>query len=140
MTGGADNSDAEERTAITAAMQRLLTGKSLRSSGELTIVALADEAGLKRNKLTHKHTDLKDLFYAEVKAREGVPDSELKLREEIAVLTARVEALRDERDDYRTANEVFARVINVLTVENDNLRREISKSRSSSVTPLSARR
>lgn len=36
----------EERNAITAAMQRLLAGKPLRSSGELTIAALAAEAGL----------------------------------------------------------------------------------------------
>ena len=49
----------EERKAITAVMQRLLAGKPLRASGELTIVALAAEAGLKRNKLTHKHVDLK---------------------------------------------------------------------------------
>jgi hypothetical protein len=44
-------SDDDEREAITAAMQRLLAGRPLRSSGDLTIVALADEAGLRRNKL-----------------------------------------------------------------------------------------
>jgi hypothetical protein len=60
--------DDEERSAISAAMHRLLAGKPVRSSGALDIVTLAAEAGLKRNKLTHKHKDLKDLFYAEVKA------------------------------------------------------------------------
>ncbi len=132
--------DKEERAAITAAMQRLLTGKPLRSSGELTIIALAEEASLKRNKLTHKHTDLKDLFYAEVKARGGIPDNELKLREEVAALKARVEDLREERDGYRTASEVYARAINVLTVENDQLRKQLNKRRSSKVTPLPSRR
>jgi len=38
-------SDDDERNAITAAMQRLLAGRPLRSSGDLTIVALAEEAG-----------------------------------------------------------------------------------------------
>src|SRR5258708_292633 len=64
--------DENERKAITEAMQRLLAGKPLRSSGRLDIVTLAEEAGLKRNKLTHKHTDLKDLFNAERRARDGV--------------------------------------------------------------------
>ncbi|MDA8358937.1 MAG: hypothetical protein M0Z95_22155 [Actinomycetota bacterium] len=51
--------DEEERQAILAAMERLFAGTPLRSSGSLDIVALAEEASLKRNKLTHKHTDLR---------------------------------------------------------------------------------
>ncbi|RKS70671.1 hypothetical protein BZB76_5146 [Actinomadura pelletieri DSM 43383] len=129
----------EEREAITAAMHRLLAGKPLRSSGELTIVALAAEAGLKRNKLTHKHVDLKDLFNAERRARLGIPDSELKLHEQIDRLKAKVAALRTERDDYRTASETFARAIHVLTVENDNLRKEIRKHEAPKVTCLPSR-
>jgi hypothetical protein len=130
----------EERKAITAAMQRLLAGKPLRSSGELTIVALAAEAGLKRNKLTHKHVDLKDLFNAERRACDGVPDSELRFRDEITALTKKIKALKEERDQYRTASETYARAIHVLTIENDNLRRDIEKRRSSSVTSLPSRR
>ena len=129
----------DERTAITAAMQRLLAGRPLRSSGDLTVVALAEEAGLRRNKLTHKHTDLRDLFYAEVKARNGIPASEIKLREQITALKARIESLRRERDDYRAATEAFARAINALTVENDTLRKELDKRRSPRVTPLPKR-
>lgn len=56
--------DVAEVKAITDAMVRLLIGAPLRSDGKLTIVSLAAEAGLRRNKLTHKHTGLKDLFYA----------------------------------------------------------------------------
>jgi len=132
-------SDDDERNAITAAMQRLLAGRPLRSSGDLTIVALAEEAGLRRNKLTHKHTDLKDLFYAEVKARNGIPASEIKLREQVTILKTRNESLRQERDDYRAATETFARAINMLTVENDTLREELDKRRPSKVTALSER-
>ena len=39
----------------------------------LDIVTLAQEAGVKRNKLTHKHTGLKDLFYALVKTHHRQP-------------------------------------------------------------------
>lgn len=131
--------DDEERKAITAAMQRLLAGKPLRSSGSLDIVTLAEEAGLKRNKLTHKHTDLKDQFYAERRSRDGVPNNEIKLRDEVAALQDKIKNLREERDDYRAASETFARAMNVLTVENDNLRKEIDKRRSSAVTSLPSR-
>jgi chromosome segregation ATPase len=101
--------DQEDRAAILAAMERLLAGTPLRSSGNLDIISLAEEAGLKRNKLTHKHTDLKDRFYAERRAREGMTDREAKLHDEIAQLKARIDELRQDRDNYRTANEVFAR-------------------------------
>jgi len=67
--------DDDDRRAITAAMQRLFGGTPLRSSDKLDIVSLAQEAGAKRNNLTHKHTDLKDLFYAQRRTRDGVPDS-----------------------------------------------------------------
>ncbi|MFE3409574.1 hypothetical protein ACFXMT_14955, partial [Streptomyces mirabilis] len=47
----------------------------LHSDGKLTIVSLAAEAGLRRNKLTHKHTGLKDLFYALVRGRDPLPET-----------------------------------------------------------------
>ncbi|WP_426513250.1 hypothetical protein ACPPVO_23080 [Dactylosporangium sp. McL0621] len=49
----------DERNAIKAAASRLLAGTPLRSNGALTVVALADEAGVKRHVLTRRHTDLK---------------------------------------------------------------------------------
>jgi hypothetical protein len=131
--------DEQKRQAITAAIERLLAGKPLRSSGALDIVTLAEEAGLKRNKLTHKHTDLKELFYAERQARDGIPDSEIKLRDEIAILKEEITKLRAERDDYRIASETFARAMNVLIIENTNLRKETDKKQSSIVRPLPSR-
>lgn len=128
--------DEEERQAILAAMERLFAGTPLRSSGSLDIVALAEEASLKRNKLTHKHTDLKERFYAECRARDGVTEREAKLHNEIALLRARLEELREERDHYRSATEVFARALHVLTVENDSLRKELGQSHTSKIRPL----
>ncbi|MFE2729015.1 hypothetical protein [Kitasatospora sp. NPDC059327] len=63
---------ADEARAVTDAMVRLLLGAPLRSDGKLTIVSRAAEAGLRRNKLTHKHTGLKDLFNALVKNLQAV--------------------------------------------------------------------
>jgi hypothetical protein len=126
-TKGPRMTDDDERQAITAAMQRLLAGTPLRSSGNLDILTLAAEAGLKRNKLTHKHTDLKDRFYAECAAKNQTPDNEVKLRQEIAALTQRVEHLHEQRDRHRTTSETFARAMHVLTVENEDLRTELAK-------------
>lgn len=75
----------------------LFAGTLLRSSGKLDIVILAQEAGVKRNKLTHKHTDLKALFYVQRRTRHGIPDNEVKLREQIATLQKSNQSLRDER-------------------------------------------
>jgi hypothetical protein len=65
--------DADVVEAIIAAMIRLLSGLPLRSDGKLTVKSLAAEAGLRRNKLTHKHMVLKDLFYALVRAENERP-------------------------------------------------------------------
>ncbi|MEU6090946.1 hypothetical protein ABZ865_30000 [Streptomyces sp. NPDC047085] len=65
--------DAAEIEAITDAMIRLLVGTPLRSDGQPTIKSLAQETDLKRNKLTHKHTGLKDLFYALVRMQDARP-------------------------------------------------------------------
>lgn len=125
-----------EREAITQAMARLFAGRPIRSSGNLDIVTLAQEAGLKRNKLTHKHTDLRDAFYAERARRDGVTEREIKLREQANDLTRRLNEVRQERDNYRATTEIFARAMNVLTRENTDLRKQLDKTTSTNVTPL----
>lgn len=119
----------DERHEIEAAMGRLLDGTPLRSDGKLTIVALAVEAGVKRHMLTHKHTDLRDLFYARVKARDGATPNEAALREQNSELRRRLDTLRAERDEYKQAAEALARALNVQTIENGALRLQIDKLR-----------
>jgi formylmethanofuran:tetrahydromethanopterin formyltransferase len=51
-----------ERDAIQAAAGRLLAGAPTRSTGALTVLQLAAEAGVKRWVLTHKHPDLRQAF------------------------------------------------------------------------------
>jgi hypothetical protein len=84
------------RNDIRAAMDRLLAGAPLRSDGALTIVALAAEAGIKRHILTHRHTDLKDEFYARVRAQNRIPDSEKRLRDELEATRRRLADLRQQ--------------------------------------------
>jgi hypothetical protein len=111
-----------DRDAIRAAIDRLLAGTPLRSNGSLTVVALADEANVKRHLLTHRHTDLKDEFYARVRARGHVPDNERKLRDDLAKATDRIKELLAENNNLKGQNELFARIINVLELENHELR------------------
>ncbi|GAA1963481.1 hypothetical protein [Catenulispora subtropica] len=111
-----------ERAGIRAAMDRLLAGIPLHSDGALTIVSLAEEAQVKRHVLTHRHVDLKDEFYAKVRARGHVPDSERKLREELAQTKRRLEEANGRIAELEGDVEGLARVVNVLTVENDQLR------------------
>jgi len=118
---------ADERAEIEAAIDRLLAGTPLRSGGQLTIVSLAAEAGVKRHALTHKHTDLKDRFYARVKAQDSVPASETALREQNAELRRKLDDMRAERDEYKQAADALARALNVLTNGNDELRRKANR-------------
>ena len=110
-------------------MDRLLDGIPLRSDGKLTVVSLATEAGVKRHVLTHKHTDLKDRFNARVKAQHAIPASETALREQNVGLLRKLDELRAERDEYKQAADALARALNLLTLENDSLRREASRRR-----------
>lgn len=111
----------DERDQIRAAADRLLAGIPQRSNGALTIVSLAEEAGVKRHVLTHRHTDLKDEFNARVRAQGHTPESERKLRERLEKAEARLEALREENIELKVTNEGYARVVNLLTLENAEL-------------------
>lgn len=117
----------DERAEIEAAMDRLLDGIPLRSDGKLTTVSLAAEAGVKRHVLTHKHTDLKDRFNARVKAQDSIPASETALRQQNNELRRKLDGIRAERDEYKQAADALARALNLLTMENDKLRSQISR-------------
>lgn len=112
----------QERNEIRAAIERLLSGTPLRSDGALTAVSLAAEAGVKRHVLTHRHTDLKDEFYAKVRAIGRVPESERKLREELQNAKRDLQAARARIRDLETDVDGFARIVNVLALENEQLR------------------
>lgn len=112
----------KERENIRAAMDRLLAGTPLRSNGALTVLSLAAEEDVKRHVLTHRHTDLKDEFYAKVRAQGHVPDSERKLREELRRTKERLAEVIEENKRQQAEIAIFARVVNVLDTENESLR------------------
>ena len=120
--GTSRTEDRAEVRAITEAMVRLLAGVPLRSDGMLTIKSLAEEAGLRRNKLTHKHTGLKDLFYALVRSQDHRPKIADGLQAGNDRLRQKLAGLRAEHTRLKDQVVIFARVIHVLEVENAQLR------------------
>jgi len=125
-----------ERDHIRAAMDRLLAGTPLRSDGALTVVSLAVEADVKRHVLTHRHTDLKDEFYARARAQGRVPASEQELRDELKATRQKLAEAREENRQLKASMEAFARIVNVLTAENVRLTRQQNEPGSKTLIPL----
>ena len=125
-----------DRGQISAAMDRLLAGTPMRSDGALTVVSLAVEADVKRHVLTHRHTDLKDEFYARVRAQGRVPASEQELRDELKAARQKLAEAREENRQLKVSVEAFARIVNVITAENDRLTRRQTEQGSKTLIPL----
>lgn len=112
----------DERDRIRAASYRILTGCPERSNGALTIVALAVEADVPRNALTQRHTDLKNQFYEQIRTRGDVPDSEKRLRKQVAKLKEL--RVSDAAEIQRLKSDVEALVgaLHLAQLENQQLR------------------
>jgi hypothetical protein len=128
----------DERARIREAMERIFDGTPHSSTGALTIVALAQEAGVPRNALTQRHTDLRNEFYERVKERGATPDVEVRLREQIAKLKKTVANKDKELTRLRSDVPALVRVINQITAENAELR-EALKMPPANVVPLCQR-
>ncbi|MFD5445982.1 hypothetical protein [Streptomyces tendae] len=129
----------DERNRIRAAMDRILDGSPERSNGALTIVALAQEAGVPRNALTQRHQDLRNEFYERVKERGVTPDVEIRLRETIVKLEETIANKNKEPRQLRADVPSLVRVVNQLTLENQELRRQLALPEPT-VIPLQERR
>ena len=97
-----------------------------RSNGALTIVALAQEAGVPRNALTQRHTDLKNGFYQCVQERGGPSEVETRLRVTIAKLRVIIGNKNRELQQLRADVPALVRVVNQLTLENEQLRDQLA--------------
>ena len=102
-------------------MQRLLDGHPIRSDGKLTVKSLAEEAGTKRWLLTHKHTDLQDEFRARIAAQDCTPAAQQALLDENQLLRTRVDDLSERLAAARDEAKQLARIVQVLTLENEQL-------------------
>jgi septal ring factor EnvC (AmiA/AmiB activator) len=112
----------DERDQVRAAMDRILAGAPERSNGALTVVALAIEAGVPRNALTQRHTDLKDEFYRRIRERGTDNEDEARLRATIARLKKTITAKNKELAQLRADVPALIRAVNQLTLENQQLR------------------
>jgi len=99
-------------------------------------VSLAVEADVKRHLLTHRHTDLKDEFYARVRAQDRVPASEQELRDELKATQQKLAEAREENRQLKASVEAFARIVNVLTVENERLVQQQGRQESKTLIPI----
>ena len=117
----------DERDRIRAAMDRILAGHPEHSNGALTIVALAQEAGVPRNALTQRHTDLKKEFYDQVRARGQTPDSEKRLRRQVQRLKELRAADAEEITQLKADVDALVGALHQSMTENRLLRQTVSE-------------
>ncbi|MET7620523.1 hypothetical protein [Streptomyces sp. NPDC005408] len=110
-----------ERVAIQTAADRLLAGTPQRSTGALTVLQLAAEAGVKRWVLTHKHPDLKDDFLARRTLANGIPPAFQHLQARASDLEERNRRLLETNRHLTERVETYAQVIAELLTERDRL-------------------
>ncbi len=115
-----------ERDAIKAAMDRLLNAMPTTSTGALSVLQLAVEAGVKRWILTHKHPDLKAEFERRRTASNGVPAAFQGLHARVTDLENANQQLRADKAQLTERVEVYAQVIHELTTQMSRLRAELT--------------
>lgn len=115
-----------ERQAIRDAIERLIIGTPIRSTGALTVLQLANEAGVKRWVLTHKHPDLKTEFEYRRTEVNGIPAAFQSTYSRSLDLEAANQRLRDENALLTERIEVYAQVTHELTTEVTRMRKEIA--------------
>ncbi|MFH9355012.1 hypothetical protein [Kitasatospora sp. NPDC017646] len=112
----------DERQRILDAIERILGGTPRHSNGALTVVALAAEAQVPRNALTQRHPDLRNTFYDRVRDRGATPDTELRLRAQVAQLKKTIANKNREIARLRADTTGLIRALHQVTTENDGLR------------------
>lgn len=106
-----------ERRAVRDAMTRLLEGAPVRSDGKLTIKSLAEEAGVKRWILTHRHQDLQAEFRDQVASRGIDPEPVRVLKGQVEDLTVENRRLRGQLREARATISMLERHIAVEALE-----------------------
>ncbi len=128
-------SEANE-IALREAMARLLAGKPQRSKGDLNISTLAREAAVSRATANRATKVLED-FRAQIEAREPLPETPETYIERIRELQAELNERRrtdhKEIERLRQTVKMLAQHIQVLTLENKDLRQYVD---SSTLRPL----
>ncbi|MFJ2444094.1 hypothetical protein ACIOWG_27435 [Streptomyces sp. NPDC087658] len=128
---------AAERERINAAINRLLTGAPTRSSGSLTVEALAAEADVHRMALYKRHSDLREDFNERIrKETKQMPEGEKRLRKENATLR---QSLKDARAGEAEARWIVEQTIlasAVLTANSKGNELKTEQRKESNVIPM----
>ncbi|GAS93504.1 hypothetical protein LIX17_25220 (plasmid) [Mycobacterium avium subsp. hominissuis] len=106
----------EERLLVQAAMIRLRENQAERSNGAHTIVALADESGISRQRLYEHHSDLLNEFKASVGCGPVAPNAEA-LQRQLAQARHHHQELAAENAQLRSKIRTLSAVITELTHE-----------------------
>jgi uncharacterized membrane protein YccC len=124
-----------QRRAILAAADRLLAGFPRRSTGNLSTVQLAIEAGVKYWVVAQKHTDLRDHFQQLAAEAKNTPEAFRKAFDAHAQLKKDHAELRKHCADLEELVQIYALANNELSLENQRLRQETAAT-PGNVTPM----
>ena len=126
-------STSSEAKAIRAAAKRLLEGRPITvTTDRLSVVELAKESGVDRNRLYRVDEQLKNEFIDEVAARSAAPPPATPRERDLAEQVTALEAQRDkdqaligelsaDKTQWKEAAEAAFRIINLLEVERDKV-------------------
>ncbi|WP_094287557.1 hypothetical protein [Mycobacterium lehmannii] len=116
LIGDAAARNDEERLLVRAAMGRLRHDKAERSNGAHTVVALADESGISRQRLYEHYGDLLNEFRATVGCGPVTPNVEA-LQRQLAQARAHNQELAAENAQLRSKIRTLSAVVTELTHE-----------------------
>jgi hypothetical protein len=106
--------NAKERQLVLAAMTRIRDNTAERGYDAYTVVALAAESGVSRQRLYEQHSDLLNDFKATAGGGSGGPSTEAVHRQ-LAQAHERTKALLTENAQLRSKIRTLAAVITELT-------------------------
>jgi len=114
LMGDAAARNDEERQRVRAAMSRLQDNKAEQSNGARTVLALADESGISRQRLYEHHSDLLNEFKATVGCGPAAPSIEA-LQRQLAQARDHNQELAAENAQLRNKIRTLSAVITELT-------------------------
>jgi hypothetical protein len=126
--GDAATGNDEERQRVRAAISRLRDNNAERSNGARTVVALADESGIPRQRLYEHHGDLLNEFKATVGRGPVSPNAEA-LQRQLAQVRDQNQELANENAHLRGKIRTLSAVITELTHETSGANVVVSMAR-----------
>ncbi len=109
---------ASEASEVEAAAERLLNGTAFRSSGRLSVVALAEEAGLRRTRLYELHREHVDAFLTRAGRTPAGPSTQA-LHGQLEKARAKIAELKAENAAQQSRIRTLLALISELSLQAD---------------------